>query len=310
MKSSLPMVFISYSWESVEHNYWVMQLARRLESDNVKVIIDRNSLSPGDELTAFMERSIHSADFALIIVTAAYKNRADARKSGVGYEARLISDALLSGKSQLRVIPILRGGEWRSAAPHFIASLYYLDFRDEPYNESSYSDLLGALKPAATPRPVYGTKDFANSLDSPNQENSSEIQPIRVLRLCIERVSQPSNDAVHGSALYNVPFQLSQSPTTDWINRFIRNWNHPARFTNMHRPGIVRIAQDLLWLNGTTVDEIAKHHRETLTEAVRKTNEDYLINHKDELTAEKLRKQELQRHLESVRKAASNIDFD
>lgn len=50
----------------------------------------------------------------------------------------------------------------------------------------------------------------------------------------------------------------------EWAQLFVETWNYPPRFTNMHRPGIARIQGDRGILDGTTVDEIEKHHRETL----------------------------------------------
>ena len=40
----------------------------------------------------------------------------------------------------------------------------------------------------------------------------------------------------------------------------------------MHRPGIASVVGDRIILDGTTVEEIEKHHRDTLTVVVERVN--------------------------------------
>jgi len=41
----------------------------------------------------------------------------------------------------------------------------------------------------------------------------------------------------------------------------------------MHRPGIARVVDDLIVLDGTTIEEVERYHLETLKLAVKVTNE-------------------------------------
>src|ERR1700730_3270041 len=79
----------------------------------------------------------------------------------------------------------------------------------------------------------------------------------------------------HGSALYSIPFALSQRPPTEWAQMFGGNWSHPPRFTQMHRPGIASVQGATITLNGTTIEEVESHHRDTLQLAVDETNKQY-----------------------------------
>lgn len=45
---------------------------------------------------------------------------------------------------------------------------------------------------------------------------------------------------------------------------FIKTWNQPPQFTTMHRPGIARVSGDRVILDGTTIEEVEKYHRDTL----------------------------------------------
>jgi len=43
----------------------------------------------------------------------------------------------------------------------------------------------------------------------------------------------------------------------------------------MHRPGIARVSGDKVYLDGTTIEEVQKYHRDTLVLALEETNRLY-----------------------------------
>ena len=53
-------VFISYSWSSPEHEEWVINIAERLMSDGIEVIIDKWDLKEGHDMFDFMESMVKS----------------------------------------------------------------------------------------------------------------------------------------------------------------------------------------------------------------------------------------------------------
>ena len=107
--SPLPKVFISYAWESEEHRAWVKALADHLLTDGIEAIVDRYDLGLGDRLPQFMEESVTSADYVLIVCTPTYKAKADARVGGVGYEGHIISDEALLEAQRAEVYPRPQG---------------------------------------------------------------------------------------------------------------------------------------------------------------------------------------------------------
>jgi len=128
-------VFISYSWDSADHQEWVLRLAKDLmEKFGVNVILDQFELSAGRDLTHFMETSIERADKVLIILTPNYKLKAENRERGVGYETSMISQEMFESPiSMVKFIPILRSGTQNDSSPKFLKSKVYhpMDNDDE-----------------------------------------------------------------------------------------------------------------------------------------------------------------------------------
>ena len=128
---------------------------------------------------------------------------------------------------------------------------------------------------------------------------------IELLGVDIPNVGTPSRN----KGLYNVPILLSDTPDRRWAQLFVRNWNNPSRFTNMHRPGIARVVGARIHLDGTTIEEVAEYHKDTLELAVEETNEQRRL----ELAAtaydqihQNLVETNHRRHVQSV---ASTIDW-
>lgn len=89
-------------------------------------------------------------------------------------------------------------------------------------------------------------------------------EPIKIVRLITKEVSTPRLDGTPNSALYRIPFELSAAPPAGWATAFVEAWNHPQSFTSRHRPGIASVLGRKIVLDGTTVEEVESHHKETL----------------------------------------------
>lgn len=149
-------VFISYSWDDEAHKQWVHDFATRLRGDGVDVILDHWHAVPGDELPAFMERSVRDCDFVLCICTPRYKEKSNQRDGGVGYEGDIMTAEAFVSRSQRKFIPVLRTGEWRDAAPSWLFGKYYIDLCGTPYSEQNYHDLISALLDEREKPPTVG----------------------------------------------------------------------------------------------------------------------------------------------------------
>jgi len=88
-----PKIFISYCWTNPNHEDWVINLAERLVSDGVDVVIDKWDLKEGQDKFNFMETMVKSNDIqkVLIILDKKYSEKAEQRTGGVGTEAQIIS---------------------------------------------------------------------------------------------------------------------------------------------------------------------------------------------------------------------------
>lgn len=156
-----PRVFISYSWDDYAHQAWVRELATRLRSDGIDVSLDQWQVRPGDQLPAFMERSIRDSDFVLIVCTPRYRAKSDGRLGGVAYEGDIIQGEVFTKANHRKFIPILRSGNWPEAAPASLLGKAYLDFRDGGPYAQSYAALVRTLHGESPhPPPIGKRSDF------------------------------------------------------------------------------------------------------------------------------------------------------
>jgi len=132
MKNRLT-VFISYSWDNEKHKAWVLKLANYLiEKAGCNVLLDQFDLTAGKELTYFMENGLEKADKVLIILTEGYKERADARTGGTGFEYSLISQGLYDLQANNdKFIPVLRQGTKKTSTPIFLSTKIHHSMKDD-----------------------------------------------------------------------------------------------------------------------------------------------------------------------------------
>ena len=101
-----PKVFISYSWSS---DALVLELAQRLYSHGVEVVLDKWDLKEGQDKYVFMERCVSDPTITkvLIICDKAYAQKANDRTGGVGDETVIISSEIYGNAKQEKFIPII-----------------------------------------------------------------------------------------------------------------------------------------------------------------------------------------------------------
>lgn len=146
-------VAISYAWGPSPHMPWVLNgLCNRLRELGINAFCDQNSLEPGMEATAYMER-MRRAQTVLLVCTPTYKIKSDERQGGVGYEGSILSNSRLGGELKDRIIPVLRDGEWATAMPAFMGSILGVDLRNGPNYDVEFLKLVNRLRgvPLATP---------------------------------------------------------------------------------------------------------------------------------------------------------------
>ncbi len=132
---------------------------------------------------------------------------------------------------------------------------------------------------------------------------------IKITGVVTDQVTQPKNDGSRGSGLYAIPLQLSERPSADWVRLFAATWDRPPSFSTMHRPGIARVTGDKIILDGTTMEELEKHHMETLKLVVHKVNQE--TDKLEQAARERAEKRQAQQqaHDQQVKDVASRLDF-
>lgn len=141
--SGASTVFISYSWDNEDHKQWVLELANKLVTEGVNVLLDRYELRLGKNLPHFVETSIKKADRILIVFTPNYKLKAEKRAGGVGYEYSIMSAELYENQTNNeKIIPVLRSGNNTDSIPEFMQQYIHLDMRSDENFENSFTDLL------------------------------------------------------------------------------------------------------------------------------------------------------------------------
>jgi hypothetical protein len=78
----------------------------------------------------------------------------------------------------------------------------------------------------------------------------------------------------------------------------------------MHRPGIASVEGDVIWLRGTTLEEVERYHRDTLKLAVDQANKIYEEHRQAEKARLEADTELKRRHKQSVDDAAKRISFD
>ncbi|HAT2746567.1 TPA: TIR domain-containing protein [Citrobacter farmeri] len=161
-----PKVFISYSWSSPAHKQYIQQIADRLLSDGVDVIIDIYDLKEGHDKNAFMERMIAdvSVTHVLVMCDKLYSEKADARKAGVGTESQIISQEVYSKVEQSKFIPIVcqLNENNEPYLPVFMRSRIWIDLSSDEKTNENWEKLIRLLngqpleqKPKLGKKPSY-----------------------------------------------------------------------------------------------------------------------------------------------------------
>jgi len=112
-----PIVFISHTSPDDAQEKWVRAFAAELESRGLTSILDLNNFPFGVPLSEFMEQGLTFCDFVFCICTPAYKEKADARQKGVGYETSIITEQLYECHQSRRYQLIMPFGEIESTTP-------------------------------------------------------------------------------------------------------------------------------------------------------------------------------------------------
>lgn len=162
-----PVAFVSYAWESAEHQTWVRtMLVDGLRERGVAALMDVYELRYGDDLDQFMADTIQKCDFVIVVCTPTYAERAKNFTGGVGKERICIERKFSAGGAAQHLIPVLRAGEPAESIPPFVgSSIYYADMRVDEAVVAALDELQGACygrpvmqAPPVAPPPAWAVE--------------------------------------------------------------------------------------------------------------------------------------------------------
>lgn len=156
-----PRVFISYSHDSDEYRNWVIQLATRLRSNGVDIILDAWNTRLGSDLALFMEQGLSKSQRVICICSDCYLSKANEGKGGAGYEKQIMTSELIIDQSTDWVIPLIVNNSSDRKTPTFLGSRKYISFEDPKLYETKYEELLrDLLDEPILPIPPIGGNPF------------------------------------------------------------------------------------------------------------------------------------------------------
>lgn len=161
-QTTSPKVFISYSWKPFTNKQKVIQLAERLTSNSVHVILDDWDLKEGQDKYKFMEQMVNDPEVkrVLLICNKEYAEKANKKTGGVGIESLIVSDEIYSQAEQTKFIPIVFEYDENNkpCVPTFIKTRIFIDLSNDEVFEDNYELLMRNIfdKPLSR-RPPLGT---------------------------------------------------------------------------------------------------------------------------------------------------------
>jgi hypothetical protein len=217
MNTTVPKVFISYSWSNSDR---VLDLAQRLMSDGIDVVLDVWELKEGQDKYAFMERSVtdESISKVLMICDKQYAEKANNREGGVGDETMVISPEVYAKATETKYLPVIfeRSEDGKEYVPAYLKTLIYFDLSNDDVYEKNYESLIRNIhnkpqhsKPVLGKMPEYlneesvslsairGTVKQIQTFDGKNQAKISHLQRKfndEYVKTLIEFVPQAGDD--------------------------------------------------------------------------------------------------------------------
>ncbi len=296
MVADQPSVFISYAHEDKP---LAQGIANALSDRGCTVWIDEGELKVGDSLINRIATAVLDAEFCLALISEASVDSDWCQKE--------LSLAITNGLNRegSYVLP-LRFGE--VPMPAEIKDIFYLSV--DPGNVEDVVDkVVAAIDDHRQEN--HGGDEHAGSGEDIASGPEPALDPgIRIIGVDSDGVGKPRKDGTRGSALYRVPLKLSKTPSAEWAELFKQTWDHPPRYTTMHRPGIASVEGNTIVLDGTDMEEIERYHADTLRLVIPKVNQ--LVG---EIEAEKKaeaerKKREAAEHAEKVDEVAARLSFE
>lgn len=237
-------VFVSYSWDSIDHKAWVRKLVDDLNNIGIQATMDNLETEQNTvHLNEMMASSIQKNDYTLIVMTPDYAFRADNGQGGVGTETRYIMNLMDDNKN--RVIPLIRNGEDSRAIPFYLQQINYIDFRENLKYEESFTDLLKRMRFETSEKYLLSgsnstLKDFdvefsnrtsrnvTSSRTIPNLRKITELDKNKFIRETFDYLKDELKDSLEQTKQINDNFDFEfeeVGPTKILLNLYVDGYS-------------------------------------------------------------------------------------
>lgn len=151
-----PIVFISYSHDSKDHQDRVLAFSNKLRSEGIDCNLDQYEVSPPEGWPKWMDKNVKKSDFVLIVCTQKYYDKVmgeDVKGLGIKWESTLIFQQLYNaGANNTKYIPVIfeEGRFEFIPEPLQGATFYNID------NQDDYNKLYWRLRGVKSEKPELG----------------------------------------------------------------------------------------------------------------------------------------------------------
>ena len=146
--SENPVVFISYSQDSISFSDQILEFSNKLRSEGIDAVLDQYEETPAEGWPRWTERQIQESDYVIIICSQGYYNKIygtveKGQGKGVKWEGNIIYQALYSEDSNnKKFIPVVfKESDYKYIPLPLKSSSYY-----NISNNSSYDKLYWRLR--------------------------------------------------------------------------------------------------------------------------------------------------------------------
>ncbi|MFB5284662.1 toll/interleukin-1 receptor domain-containing protein [Peribacillus sp. Hz7] len=135
-------VFVSYSWDSSDHQAWIRYFTNELRGRGVDANCDQFILQRQTKnLNQMMIEGIRDNDYVIYVLTENYKNKADDFQGGVGFE-QLLSLPIVRRTPDKMILIKRSSGSFEDVLPFHLEDYPVFDFSNDKEFESNMKQLV------------------------------------------------------------------------------------------------------------------------------------------------------------------------
>ena len=222
-------IFVSYSWDSQEHQEWIAYLVRRLRNEGYNATYDQYITSQTTiNLNRMMIEHIKNDDFEIVVVTENYLEKADEFVGGVGIETELLLSVINENRD--KVIVVTKQPNVNSIkVPFYLKGYHYIDFSRKDF-ELSLDNLIHRLqrvpkydigeigeKKIRQPKvPVVENTTNVTTLKFPGFNKVSDLDKNRHMNQSFKGLTKQLSENLKGVSLENPSFEFEENKINEY----------------------------------------------------------------------------------------------